>query len=86
MHPIYAPHDAAASTKAEANARLNNHVRLVAARDIEADEELRPGDNDDPEDFRYYDSLREQYGFTWDWLCNGQPSYGRLTSAGSRIS
>ncbi len=66
--PGYDEDLAATSTKDVSNALLGNHFTLLAARDIEAGEELTLDYNEDPEGPHYYDTLCAQYGVTWDWL------------------
>ncbi|MCP3996307.1 MAG: SET domain-containing protein [bacterium] len=44
------------------------HFTLIAARDIEAGEELTLDYNTDPEGPPYYDTLCQQYGVSWEWL------------------
>ena len=47
---------------------MGGHFTLLAARDIEAGEELTLDYNTDPEDPLYYSTLCEQYGVSWEWL------------------
>ena len=66
--PGYDEVSTATSTDDVSTALLGNHFTLVAARDIEVGEELTLDYNADPEDPKYYDTLCEQYGVTWEWL------------------
>ena len=47
---------------------LGGHFTLLAARDIEAGEELTHDYNTTPDDPPYYDTLSEQYDVSWEWL------------------
>ena len=58
----------AASVQEVAATIMGSHFTLLAARDIEAGEELTLDYNTDPEDPLYYSTLCEQYGVSWEWL------------------
>ncbi len=58
----------ATSVQEVTTALMGGHFTFLAARDIEAGEELTYDYNTDPEDPLYYSILCEQYGVSWEWL------------------
>jgi hypothetical protein len=59
-----------ASVQDVADALLNSHFTLIAARALEVGDELTNDYNADPEEPLYYDTLCDQYGVSWEceWL------------------
>jgi hypothetical protein len=56
------------STQEVADALLDDRFSLIAAKNLEAGDELTHDYDADVEDPSYYDSLCEQYGVSWEWL------------------